>query len=62
MKAGMLVRVKHPHPSEGKMGLVLECDDVQYDSVALVQWFNGETYWINVRIFEKLHNRTKNDR
>ena len=59
MKAGMLVRVRHPHPSEGKMGLVLECDDVQYDSVALVQWFNGGTYWINARILEEVTQSDK---
>ena len=55
----MLVRVKPLHPSEGKMGLVLECDDVQYDSVALVQWFNGETYWINVRILQEITQTDK---
>ena len=59
MKAGMLVKVRCPHPSEGKMGLILECDDVQYDSVALGQWFNGETYWINVRFLEEITQSDK---
>ncbi len=59
MKAGMLVRVRPPHPSEGKMGLILECDDLDYDSVALVQWFDGETYWINVRILEEITQSDK---
>ena len=59
MKAGMLVKVKPNHASAGNMGLVLECDDVQYDSVALVQWFNGGTYWINARILEEVTQSDK---
>ena len=59
MKAGMLVRVKPPHPSEGNMGLILECNDVQYDTVALVQWFDGSTYWINVRVLEEVAKSDK---
>ncbi len=55
----MLVRVKPPHPSEGNMGLILDCDDVEYDSVALVQWFNGETYWINARMLEEITQTDK---
>ena len=59
MKAGMLVRVKPPHPSEGNMGLILDCDDVEYDSVALVQWFNGESYWINARMLDEITQTDK---
>ena len=59
MKSGMLVRVKPDHPSAGNMGLILECDDVEYDSVALVQWFDGSTYWINIAVLEEI---TKSDK
>tara|TARA_Y100001972_G_C7458918_1_gene234322 strand:+ start:364 stop:561 length:198 start_codon:yes stop_codon:yes gene_type:complete len=59
MKAGMLVKVKPNHTSAGNMGLILECDDVEYDSVALVQWFDGSTYWINIAVLEEI---TKSDK
>lgn len=63
MKAGMLVRVNPNHPSEGNMGLILECDQdfgaKEYDSVALVQWFDGSTYWINTRYLEEITQSDK---
>jgi len=59
MKAGMLVKVKPNHASAGNMGLILECDDVQYDSVALVQWFDGSTYWINIAVLEEITQSDK---
>ena len=60
MKAGMLIRVKPDHASAGNMGIILECDDVEYDSVALVQWFDGSTYWINTRYLEEIAQSDKN--
>ena len=59
MKAGMLVKVKPNHASAGNMGLILECDDVQYDSVALVQWFDGSKYWINIAVLEEITQSDK---
>ena len=63
MRAGMLVRVKPDHASAGNMGLILDCDDFgakEYDSVALVQWFDGSTYWINTRYLEEIGQSDKN--
>ena len=63
MKAGMLVRVKPDHPSARNMGLILDSDDFgakEYDSVALVQWFDGSTYWINTRFLEEIAQSDKN--
>ena len=62
MKAGMLVKVKPDHASAGNMGLILDCDDFgakEYDSVALVQWFDGSTYWINTRYLEEITQTDK---
>jgi len=59
MKAGMLVRVKPKLGLVKGEGLILKCDDVQYDSVALVQWFNGSTYWINIAVLEEITQSDK---
>ena len=60
MKAGNLVKVKPDSPSAGNMGLILECDNMGYDPVALVQWFDGSTYWIATSLLEEITQSDKN--